>query len=155
MTIQKVVWLRWRAAVALAASLLATGCGPTAPSFTYSDLRGAWVGDLNGVVIRVQLMTGPGFGSLAISGTGTLTIEATGESLPFNASGLQFTDQRSDDPVLINFFRDPLDGPSDQYAQFTGRIIGSVIKGHLRGGSSLPAGPFTSLPLSSVDLRRP
>ena len=155
---------------ALVLALFASACstspsGPSGPSplVPPPPIAGTWVSEVNDIRIRLDLTETPFrmFGTvltstLSVEGSGTLTSLSSGESVRFEASGLNQTDtlRGGVQQVLINFFVQP---PlyTGLYGYFNGAIRGSTLAGTIQNDSGNSIGPFFGPQSVTVVFSRP
>ena len=114
---------------------VATGCNPTAPSLPTS-IAGAWVSDVQGGRIRMELTEGPsGIGPswFNVTGSGSLTAVGTRVTLRPDGSNVKLSASSTlQHSILINFF--PTDGGGVAFGFFTGDLNGADMVGILERG---------------------
>jgi hypothetical protein len=140
--------MRLAAVMALSLVACSRSTSPDPSQRSPPTIAGAWVGEVNGIRVRLDLtetpttlVSGVLVSSFDVSGSGTLTSVSNGESVGVRPSGtnsLQPTEYRLQ-AVLINFFvQPPLVVGS--YGAFDGTLQGGTLVGNIRTTAGIPVG---------------
>ncbi|CAN5833252.1 hypothetical protein BH11GEM1_BH11GEM1_35760 [soil metagenome] len=127
--------------------ILAACLSPTQPQPPARNGAGNWVGTTSGVRVRFimteqwfKLWNAPGF--YLLSGTGSIMVLATGDSLPFRISG---SDQEGATGVSVAMEVVPTSTSKPVYGKFLGQLDAKgELVGSIDGTANQTVGPFKS-----------